>query len=127
MTLSDPPTVLLVDDSALMRKLVGEQLRDLNFHVLEAREGEEALRLVAEYEGEIRILVTDLQMPKMTGGTLAARLRESHPEVQVIFMSGSGSGAMADPAVRTLGGRILEKPFTLDAFEKALTEALGRP
>jgi CheY-like chemotaxis protein len=115
------PIVLLVDDTALLRRLVGEYLGDLGYTVLVANGGEDALRLAAEHHGEIHILFTDVMMPGMRGPELADRIRASRPEIAILFMSGSGLGELADQAlIRAAGGVVLNKPFTQEELAIAL-------
>ena len=91
------PTVLVVDDAAVDRKLVGGLLAKGGLSVQFAASGEEALeRLPAVSPG---IVVTDLVMPGMSGLELVSRLVASHPEIPVILMTGKGS---EDTAVKAL-------------------------
>lgn len=121
-----PETVLLVDDTDLLREIICENLGELGYTVLVASAGDEALRMASEHAGKIRLLLTDIIMPGMHGSELAARLAVTHPEIRVVFMTGSGPEATADPAVLKAGGTVLEKPFTQDQLSKALRGALDR-
>jgi CheY-like chemotaxis protein len=121
-----PETVLLVDDTSLLQDIVGENLLELGYTVLVASGGEEALRMATGHEGAIRLLLTDINMPGMRGTELAARLAVTHPETRVVFMTGSGPEAMADPGVARAGGTVLEKPFSQAQLAEALRDALDR-
>jgi len=91
------PTVLVVDDAAVDRKLVGGLLAKGGLSVQFAASGEEALeRLPAVSPG---VVVTDLVMPGMSGLELVSRLVASHPGIPVILMTGKGS---EDTAVKAL-------------------------
>jgi CheY-like chemotaxis protein len=86
------------------------------YQVLEARNGEEALQVAADWPGVIDLLLTDLVMPRMNGRELAVALTERRPGLKVIFMSGypadtlgPGQGLPLDPPV--LVSRFLQKPF----------------
>jgi hypothetical protein len=117
-------TILLVDDTEDLQEVIGENLRDLGHTVLVASRGDEALRIVAEHPGQIRLLLTDVTMPGMHGPELAERIAATHPEIRVIFMSGSGSEAMSHPGVVKAGGVVLEKPFTQAQLAKAVRDSL---
>ncbi len=81
-------TVLVVDDEDDVRRLLVDVLRIGAYHVLEARDGEQALKLVEELATPLELLVTDIVMPGLTGMELADQLREKHPALKVLFMSG---------------------------------------
>jgi CheY-like chemotaxis protein len=120
------PIVLLVDDTALLRRLVGEYLCDLGYTVLVANGGQDALRLAAEHRGPIHVLFTDVMMPGMRGPELAERIRASRPDIAILFMSGSGLGELADQGViRASGGVVLSKPFTQEELASALRKVLN--
>ena len=119
-------TVLLVDDTHLLQEIVCENLRELGYTVLVASRGDEALRLAGEHKDAIRLLLTDIMMPGMRGTELAVRITASHPEIRVVFMSGSGPEAIADPGVQTAGGAVLEKPFTQEQLARAVRDVLDR-
>ena len=63
-------TILLVDDEVPIRRLIQRMLDDQGYHVLEASDGDEALRVAADYRGSINLLVTDVVMPALDGFTL---------------------------------------------------------
>ncbi len=81
-----PPAVLFVEDEALIRISTADFLQESGFRVMEAGSAKEALAVVAEET--VDILVTDLHLPEMTGLDLAARIRESQPDLPVIFATG---------------------------------------
>ena len=103
-------TVLVVEDEEVVRGLVRQVLQGAGFKVLVARDGEEAFTLAAEHH--IDVLLSDLQMPKLGGQEVAERLRASHPDLKVVFMSGySETGILSDGRMPA-GTAFLEKPFT---------------
>ena len=69
--------MLLAEDEADVRELAREFLEASGYTVIEARNGQEALKLAAEHSGEIDLLVSDLVMPGMTGQQLAALLQQA--------------------------------------------------
>ncbi|HEY6060180.1 MAG TPA: PAS domain S-box protein, partial [Gemmatimonadales bacterium] len=93
-------TVLLVEDEAGVRRLAREVLSRYGYRVLEAGDGNEALRVAGAYEGPIDLLLTDVVMPGMSGAELAERFHALRPEAAVLYASG-----YADEAVMRLGIR----------------------
>lgn len=93
------PTILVVDDSAGDRRLVGEHLKaDPQLEIRNAHDGEIALEKMALAEPDL--VVTDLMMPGMDGLELVAAVRERHPGVPVILMTGQGDEAIAAQALQ---------------------------
>jgi two-component system, cell cycle sensor histidine kinase and response regulator CckA len=120
-------TVLLAEDEADVRELAREFLQAAGYTVIEARNGQEALKLAAERAEEIDLLVSDLVMPGMTGQQLAALLQQQDPSLRVIFMSGYSEHAAAEAAQAGSSVRILTKPFNRMALLRTIREVLGTP
>lgn len=98
------------------------------YTVLEARDGEEALRLSAQHEGPIHLLVTDVVMPGgMSGRLLAERLTATRPEMRVLYMSGYTDAAIIRHGLLEPGRAFLQKPFTPDTLALKVREALDAP
>jgi CheY-like chemotaxis protein len=119
-------TVLLVEDESQVRDLHVTMLRTLGYHVLEAADGEEALRLAASTPAPIHLLVTDVIMPRVGGHELARRIREVRPAIRVLFASGYAEDAIAHDGVLEPGIHLLSKPFSpqdLAIRVRALIEA----
>jgi PAS domain S-box-containing protein len=122
----DAATVLLVEDERSVRELLATALREAGLTVLEAGDGEEALRLASE-DQPIDLLLSDLRMPRLGGGELAKALRRAQPTLRVLFMSGyterSGVGDGDGLARET----VLQKPFSNADLLAAVEEALAAP
>ncbi|HJL15091.1 MAG TPA: response regulator [Sandaracinaceae bacterium LLY-WYZ-13_1] len=104
----DRPTVLLVEDDPMVRRVATRILRRAGYAVLTAGDGHEAQRVLARPATSPHLVLTDVQMPGCNGLELADALAGSHPELPVLFMTG-----YADDAAGTLRGRrVLRKPFT---------------
>jgi two-component system cell cycle sensor histidine kinase/response regulator CckA len=118
-------TVLLVEDEAGVRDLVGAMLRGQGYQVYEAEHGSHALEVFARYGKEIQLLLTDVIMPKMSGRELAERLRAKSPGLKVVFMSGYTDDILAREGVVFDNTILVHKPFTLEALMRKLRQALG--
>ncbi|MCS6977051.1 MAG: response regulator [Gemmatales bacterium] len=93
------PTVLVVDDSAVDRKIAGSQLEKLqDVRVLAAGSGNEALELIQRHAPDV--VVTDLQMGEMDGLQLVTEIRKKHPHIPVILMTAHGSEEIAVAALQ---------------------------
>jgi signal transduction histidine kinase/CheY-like chemotaxis protein len=103
-------TVLVVEDEALVRKLLCRILSRNGYHVIEARDGLEALEVANVYEGSIDVLVTDVIMPRMGGVALTRRLRAERPEMPVLFVSGHPQERTAGRNDEVIAGNFLQKP-----------------
>ncbi|HVY25792.1 MAG TPA: PAS domain S-box protein [Polyangiaceae bacterium] len=117
-------TVLLVEDEAAVRNLARLVLSSGGYTVLEARDGEEALRLAADYPNTIHLLVTDLIMPRLAGRQLAAMLAETRPGVKTLLMSGYTDQAIAAQGSGLAPVAFLQKPFSPTALARKVREIL---
>jgi CheY-like chemotaxis protein len=117
-------TVLLVEDDAAVRRVVARILRGSGFEVLEAEDGNEGLRVAAQREGEIHLLVSDVMMPGLLGPEMAERLCRERPGLPVIFISGYTGGALEGRAGE-LRGAFVRKPFTEQELMKEVERGLS--
>ena len=117
-------TVLLVEDEASLRTLAGRLLHDQGYTVLQAPDGNEALRIAREFAGKIHLMVTDIVMPGMGGVTLASRIRAERPDIKVLFISGYPQNATGRHPGLDGGDEFLAKPFTADALARKAREAI---
>ena len=108
MATASRPTVLVVEDEALIRLLAADSLQESGFNVLEAGDAAEALRILAEHE-DVDVLFTDVNMPgPMDGVALAGLLHESRPDLGLIITSGRGTPDLAGLPSNSL---YLAKPY----------------
>ncbi|URI11629.1 response regulator [Aquincola tertiaricarbonis] len=111
--------VLVVEDDPLVRPTVVQYLRDLGYEVHAVDDAAKAIRL-ARVARPLDLVVTDVAMPSLDGPTLARAIRQSHPEAQVLLMTGHSAAA------QVAGEAVLQKPFTQAQLAKAVLTALGR-
>jgi PAS domain S-box-containing protein len=118
-------TILLVEDEEMVRKLACTVLQKYGYTVLEAPNGEEALRMVqGENHNPIHLMVTDVVMPGMSGRQLADRLVSLRPEMRVLYMSGYIDNAIAHHGVLDPGIAYIQKPFARDDLASKVREVL---
>ena len=107
--------ILLVDDDPYVRASSARALRNRGYTVIEARDGQEALRRLREHS-ELALLITDVIMPGMDGGELARLARAEYPELKILLTSGYTDDALARHDVRPDGLSFLEKPYRANAL-----------
>ncbi|MFQ5816471.1 MAG: response regulator [Terriglobia bacterium] len=118
-------TVLVVEDQEPVRKVVQEFLESMGYNVLEARDGDEALRVCQQHPDPIRLMMTDVVMPGMSGYELAQRLAPLRPEMKVLYMSGYTRDVMAQDGVLDGSKAFLQKPFTRDDLVRTVRQLLA--
>jgi CheY-like chemotaxis protein len=116
--------VLLVEDEPEVRGLARDILHQQGYTVLEAADGDEALRIGREHGGPIHLLVTDVVMPLMGGRELADRLRAGRAETKVLYVSGYTDDAILHQGVSETAMAFLPKPFTASALAHKVREVL---
>ena len=120
-------TVLLVEDEPSVRNLAHHLLHQQGYKVLEATNGEEALRVNQEHVGEtIHLLLTDVVMPQMGGKELADQLKILRPGIKVLYASGYTDDAIVHHGVLEPGTHFLQKPFSLKTLSHKVREVLDR-
>lgn len=127
MTAPDPEktTILLVDDEQSVRSIVMKILQRAKYNVLEAENGEAAIRISESHPDKIDLLISDMYMPGLRGPEVALALAPKRPGLRVLFMSG-----YADQDSRSgvpLGANFLNKPFSGKELTAKVEAALKGP
>jgi two-component system cell cycle sensor histidine kinase/response regulator CckA len=120
-------TLLLVEDEASVRQAARQFLTRSGYNVLEASDGEDALRISREHRGLIHLMITDVVMPRMGGPKLAERLAEERPDMKVLFVSGYAENTVLQHGKIDVTTRFLQKPFSLKALARKAREVLEAP
>jgi PAS domain S-box-containing protein len=113
--------VLLVEDEETVRKFVHRTLSTRGYSLVEAKDGAAALSL-GEKLPRIDLLLTDVVMPNLNGVALAERLKRTHPDMRVIFMSGYPDNELAPQGFDARSMMFIQKPFGPGALLQALTD-----
>lgn len=117
-------TLLLVEDEEEVRRLTREMLTRQGYTVIEAGSGPEAVRIWRDRKDSIDMLLTDIVMPRMSGRELADKLKESRPELKVLFMSGYTDDVVARHGVTGGAAAFIGKPFTSEALSRKVRSVL---
>jgi CheY-like chemotaxis protein len=118
-------TVLLVEDDDAVRLAVRRMLEKLGFQILEAKDGEDGVRVANAHTGHIDVLVTDLMMPRMDGRTLANTLAAARPDMRVVFVSGYTDDAVVRRGLIDSAHAFVQKPFTGEQLANTISGLIG--
>jgi two-component system chemotaxis response regulator CheY len=118
--------VLVVDDSSTMRKIIAHNLEQASVgidQILHASGGREALELLSVQD--VDVVLTDLNMPEMSGVDLVREMRASGSTIPVLVLSTSESAALVDDALAAGAGGFVPKPFSPQTLARALQPLLA--
>ena len=119
------PTVLVVDDEEDLRDIMRRMLERRGFATLVAGDREQAIAACREHPGVIDVLVTDLNLPGVTGGDLARAASELRPEMGVVYISGLPKDLAVTKGLIGPDALLVKKPFTSDVLLEALRSILA--
>ena len=122
MPIHGSETVLVVEDETPLRELIVRLLETDGYNVLECSDGQTAIALSKRHQSTIHVLIADLVLPGMSGREAAALLRESRPELKVLYISGYIGDLI--PKQSSDAVAVLEKPFTKDMLLSELRHVL---
>jgi two-component system cell cycle sensor histidine kinase/response regulator CckA len=118
---AETATVLVVDDESMVRTLVRRMLEPGVYTVVEAEDGESALRLIERGQPAIDVVLTDLVMPGIDGFDIITVLGRHRPDLPVVCMSGFASTSASQLSVP-----FIPKPFALEVLRETLERVLAR-
>jgi PAS domain S-box-containing protein len=119
-------TVLVVDDTEVVRTAVARDLRGVGYAVLSASNATEALLLSDQHKGPIHMLVADVVMPGMNGRELARHLLRKRPNLKMLFMTGYDKDTIASEDPMDASETVLYKPFSSLELFAALGKLLDK-
>jgi CheY-like chemotaxis protein len=120
-------TILVVDDEQSVREITTAVLRELNFRVITANDGTDALIRVVENRAALCGVVTDLNMPHMDGLKLVRTLKHMLPGMPVLVCSGRVEDKQAHELAALGVVSVLHKPFDEVTFTAAIRQLMGMP
>lgn len=125
ISLNGSETILLVEDDEMVREFAQAALQSYGYAILAAAAAPAALEISRQHIGLIRLLVTDVVMPGITGLKLSEQLTQLRPEMKVLFVSGYADDAIVHHGVLDAQEAFLQKPFTPDALARKVREVLA--
>jgi PAS domain S-box-containing protein len=117
-------TILLIEDEAVVRRLVAEILESHGYSVLPAGDGPSALELLRRHPGSVDLLLSDVVMPGMSGPDVANAVAAMRPDVRVLYISGYTDSHVGNHGVLEPGVQLLQKPFNADELTRAVRSVL---
>jgi len=114
-----------VDDEESLRRVLARELREAGLVVVEAANGEQALQAARDLDGQLDVVITDINMPVMDGMEFARSFRPRYPRVPILFITGNDlrtSYALGNG----VGEDLLLKPFAPDVFVDAVLRTIKR-
>ncbi len=118
-------TVLLVEDEVPIARMVHKMLQGLGYTVLSANSPHQAIELADSYQNPIDLLITDVVMPQMNGREMAQKLKNLHPQLNILFMSGYTANIIEKRGILESDTHFIQKPFSFHALSTKVREALG--
>ena len=119
-------TILLVEDEPSVRRLALAVLQSSGYRVIEAANGEDALKALRHEERRIDLVITDIVMPEIGGPELVRHLKPRHPRLKVIYMSGYSEEAASEIGALEENATLIEKPFAVGALARRVREVLDQ-
>jgi CheY-like chemotaxis protein len=104
--------------------MIHELLQESGYTVLDDESPEACVAAAEAHAGPIHLVLTDLVMPRMSGGEAAARILSVHPGAKVLYMSGYANAAAGHQGGLPEGHAFLQKPFSLDVLLRKVREVL---
>lgn len=117
-------TVLVVEDEGAVRRVAVRVLQGLGYGVVEARDRDEALRVLEVHPGHIDLLLTDVVLPGIGGRELADRVTAARPGIKVLFTSGYTADVILQHRLLEHDVALLQKPFTRESLARKVRDVL---
>ncbi len=119
----EKPSILVVDDELLIRDLLYDFFTGQGWSISVAENGEKALEVLNEKS--IDLILSDIKMPEMDGLALASRVKQTHPDLPVVLMTGFPSVETAVSALRSRVEDYVIKPFNINQLYKLIESKLA--
>jgi two-component system, cell cycle sensor histidine kinase and response regulator CckA len=117
-------TVLVVEDESSVRSLISRILRDRGYNVIEAENGEEALRLNQSFAENIHLVLTDAIMPGISGKDLVSQIELARPGIKSLYVSGYTDNAIVHHGILDSNISFLQKPFSAEGLMRKVRKVL---
>ncbi|MBS3754368.1 MAG: response regulator [Desulfobacterales bacterium] len=119
-------TLLLAEDDPQVRELAHAVLTRQGYTVLASENGDIAMKVMAQHEGPVHLLLTDVVMPEINGRELFAKIAKKHPGLKVLYISGYTADVVVNRGIPEKGAAFLQKPFSIKDLTAKVREVLDR-
>jgi CheY-like chemotaxis protein len=119
-------TLLLVEDDATVRKVTKTLLEELGYSVIEATDGEHAVKLFRENRERVQFVVSDMIMPKLSGKDVHKELQKIKPDIKILFISGYAADILKQKGIENEKINFISKPLRADVLSRKIREVLGK-
>lgn len=120
-------TILLVEDEEAVRNIIINMLQRYGYKVIHAANGEEAIKVFEDNgcKDQIKMVLTDMVMPQMTGVEMMAKIHKHAPEIKVLFMSGYTDNFVREEMIGP-SSHFIQKPLSISQLTTKIREVLGK-
>jgi PAS domain S-box-containing protein len=118
-------TILVIDDEDVVRQVCVAMVEALGFKAVEARDGEEAVRIFQDRGNEIDLILIDLTMPRMDGVATSRELRRIRPDVRIVLSSGFNEQDVNKRFAEQKLSGFVQKPYSIHSLEEVLKRAMA--
>ncbi|MBN1918167.1 MAG: response regulator [Verrucomicrobia bacterium] len=119
-------TVLVVDDEAIIRDLLGRILEELGYRAIITATGEEAIEAFRARHGEIDCVILDMVLPDLNGDEVFSEMRRIQPDARVVLCTGYSIKPAIEEMVRQGVAGVIRKPFQIEELSATIRSALDR-
>ena len=120
-------TILVVEDNALVRKVLVGMLHQLGYSVIEAESGRQAIEMIRQTETVIHLIMSDVVMPETSGPTIADIARKMRPGIRILLSSGYPKSHLKEHGVLGDMDVLLSKPYFIGTLARMIREVLSTP
>lgn len=118
-------TIMLADDESNILSIGQSILEKLNYHVITASNGQEAIDKLQKHHTDIDLIILDLVMPRLGGVDAAEQIRQHYPDMPIIFSTGYDIKETANMGIKESNAIILHKPFSITTLSQLISESLS--
>ena len=119
-------TILVAEDDAMVRKFMREVIEGAGYTVIEAKDGEDAIKVFIENKDRIQLLILDVIMPKKNGKEVYETLKESNPYIKALFISGYSADILHKKGIVSEGPEVILKPISSDNLLRKIRDLLDQ-
>lgn len=119
-------TILLVDDEESLRQVTAQVLSKMGYNIIEAADGEEALKIFRERRNDIDLVLTDVIMPEMGGVELAREIHSLHHTMPIIFATGYDRDEVTQSNLQLDNSQVISKPFPYDTLGQLIVHLMQK-